>query len=309
MLATAGRPPEDSHVWWREMKYDGMRAVTVVRGGDVRIFSRTLREVTGSFPEVEASVAALSAGRDMVIDGELISPDVTGAPSFRRLQRRMWLRAPTPLQIRSTLVQLVAFDLLELEGRSLQGSSYVERRARLIDLGLSGPLVWTSPAWSDVDPATLLVISREHRLEGILSKRADSAYRPGQRSRLWIKTVLRSRTDVVVAGWIPARGGDGIGALVLGAYSPDSVLTYVGRVGTGFTLAMRRSLRERLDRLARPERPLDYPKAGRSVRWAAPDLVGAVDYRDFVGTLRHPSWVGLRSDVAPHDVTLPDRAD
>nr|WP_280186824.1 MULTISPECIES: non-homologous end-joining DNA ligase [Nocardia] len=309
MLATAGRPPEDGRAWSREMKWDGMRAITAVRDGTARLYSRTLREVTASFPEVAAAIAALADGRELIVDGELISPvRETGAPSFGRLQRRMHLARPTAAQIRATVVQLVAFDVLEIGGSSLMGLPYAERRAVLTDLGLVGPLVLTPPAWTDVDPATMLSVAREHGLEGIMSKRLDSTYQPGRRSRLWIKSPLRRTSDVVVAGWISSRSGgqDSIGSLILGAYDADSTFTYIGHVGTGFTARMRRTLRERLDQLARPDSPFGPIKQPGSARWVTPALVGIVEYREFVGTtLRHPSWRGLREDVAARDVLLP----
>ncbi|WP_378741273.1 hypothetical protein [Nocardia brasiliensis] len=146
--------------------------------------------------------------------------------------------------------------------------------------------------------------------QGIVSKRLDSTYQPGRRSRLWIKSPLRQTTDVIVAGWMPSSTGDrgSLGSLVLGAYNDAEQLVYVGHVGTGFTMAARRALRERLDAISRPDHPFDLPPPQArtaGARWVAAELVGAVEYREFVGALRHPSWRGLRTDIQIRHVRRP----
>ncbi|MEV0759592.1 ATP-dependent DNA ligase [Nocardia sp. NPDC050435] len=310
MLATAGRPPEDSRLWARELKWDGMRAVAVVSAGQCRFYSRNLRNVTPAFPELAAEVGALAGKRSMIIDGEIIAPEPsTGAPSFVRLQHRMHVARPTVELIRAYPTQLFAFDVLEIEGRSTMALPYSERRSRLVDLEINAPLVRTPPSWTDVGSDDLLVLAQQHHLEGIVSKRLDSVYRPGQRSRLWVKTPLRRSTDVIVSGWVAGSdGGRSLGSLVLGAYNDSGQLVYVGHVGSGFSSAAAQSLRQRLDGLAQDDHPFDLPPPRQrlvATRWVRPTIVGSVHYREFVGALRHASWQGVRLDVEARAVHLP----
>lgn len=311
MLATAGRPPGPSDLWAVEMKWDGMRAITVVDRDQARLFSRNGREATQSFPELTAALSDTAAGRRFVIDGEVIAPDLpSGVPAFRRLQHRMHIARPPAGLIASVPVQLFVFDVLSIDDTDLTGRPYTVRRELLAALGLTSTLVRVPPYWTDVEPEQMLDVAAEHGLEGIVSKRLDSIYRPGQRSRSWIKTALRRSADVVVAGWIPgSRPRSGVfGSLILGAHTPAGEFVYVGNVGTGFSVPQRRVLQARLDEIARQASPFAVaPRFGPvPAYWVEPGLVATVFYREFTTTLRHPSWAGLRTDQDPRDVGLPD---
>ncbi|MGW0359243.1 ATP-dependent DNA ligase [Nocardia nova] len=311
MLATAGRPPENSDLWGIEMKWDGMRAIGLVDGEQVGLFSRNGREVTASFPELAAALADTAVGRRFVVDGEVVAPDLqSGVPSFGRLQHRMHIARPPAGLIASVPVQLFVFDVLSIGDADLTGRPYTVRRELLVALELTSTLVRVPPYWTDVAPAQMLDTAAEHGLEGIVSKRLDSIYRPGQRSRSWIKTALRRSADVVVAGWIPgSRPRSGVfGSLILGAHTPAGDLVYVGNVGTGFSVPQRRALQARLDEITRQASPFAVaPRFGPvPAYWVEPGLVATVFYREFATTLRHPSWAGLRADHDPRDVGLPD---
>ncbi|WP_306304666.1 non-homologous end-joining DNA ligase [Nocardia aobensis] len=311
MLATAGRPPENSDLWATEMKWDGMRAITTLDNGEARLYSRNGREATASFPELTAALTDTAAGRRLVIDGEIVAPELpTGIPSFRRLQHRMHIARPPAGLIASIPVQLFVFDVLVIDDTDTTVLTYVQRRDLLAELDLAGTLIRVPPYWTDIAPAQMLDTAAEHGLEGIVSKRLDSIYRPGQRSRSWIKTPLRRSADVVVAGWIPgSRLRSGVfGSLILGAHTPAGDLVYVGNVGTGFSMAQRRALQARLDEIARQTSPFASPPQFGSVPayWVEPGLVATVFYREFTTTLRHPSWSGLRADRDFLEVRLPD---
>jgi bifunctional non-homologous end joining protein LigD len=311
MLAVAGRPPNTA-AWAIEMKWDGVRAVIVNDGEGCRLYSRNRRDVTSSYPELAAAIAESARGRELILDGEVIAQKPSGAPSFGLLQRRMHVVRPSQQLIRSVPVQLYAFDVLTADGEDVTGLPYLTRRARLADLELSAPLVSVPPHWLEVDADRMLEVAREHHLEGIVSKEIESAYHPGRRSPVWIKTPIRRTTEAIVAGWTPGTGmmSRTFGSLVLGAYDSDGRLVYIGNVGTGFTMAARRSLRARLDELATSESPFDTPLGGRArpaaVRWVRPELIGDIEYREYTGEgLRHPSWRGLRSDKELAEITLP----
>jgi bifunctional non-homologous end joining protein LigD len=308
MLAVSGRPPQERGRWAFEMKWDGIRAIARCRDEDCRFYSRNNRDLSGSFPELTAVLQDLGEHGGILLDGEIVAPDpATGVPSFNRLQRRMHVVSPSAELLRGFPAQYLAFDLLAVRGGSIMELPYTERRERLAALALDRPLARTPPYYSDVDPGTLMDVAREHDLEGIVAKRLDSAYYPGRRSPLWIKTPLRKTTEVVVAGWLPGSGrfSATFGSLALGAYDDHDRLVHVGNVGTGWTMRDRRSLQGRLNELSRPDTPFDIPPpraVAAAAHWVEPVLVADIEYREATSEgLRHPSWRGLRPDKSPHE--------
>jgi bifunctional non-homologous end joining protein LigD len=204
-------------------------------------------------------------------------------------------------------VHYVAFDLLYLDGRSLLGLPYTGRRAALAELALAGP-TWQAPAHHVGDGAALLELTRAQELEGVVAKRLDSPYLPGRRTSAWVKVKNVCSTDVVVGGWLPGEGGRSgrLGALVIGIPGEEGRLRYAGRVGTGFTESELARLGAMLDPLARRDSPFEGRQPPKETRFVDPRLVARVEYteRTRAGTLRHPSYKGVRDDVAPEDVRL-----
>ncbi len=309
MLAVGGAPPGGPE-WAVEMKWDGVRVIAACAGGECALYSRNANDVSGSYPELVASLKALAGKGTLILDGEIVAQDPDGAPSFGRLQRRMHVARPGEQLIAEVPVRLFAFDVLAIGDRELTGEPYLDRRERLAELDFRTPLS-APPHWIGMDAGELLKVAGEHRLEGIVSKRVDSVYLPGKRSGWWVKTPLRHRTEVVVAGWTPGAGGFGatFGSLVLGAYDETGRFVFIGLAGTGFTHTARRIIRATLDEIELSACPFAQrpPEAiaGRW-HWVEPILVGDVEYREFSGErLRMPSWKGLRTDKTPEQVTVP----
>ncbi|MFC8043670.1 non-homologous end-joining DNA ligase [Nocardia sp. NPDC057353] len=312
MLAVSGQPPDDAALWAVEMKWDGVRTIVRIDANGCRFTSRNARDISRSYPELGAALDAVAPDFPLVVDGEIVAPDPrTGAPSFGRLQHRMHVAAPAAGLLEAYPVEFVVFDVLELDGESLLGKPYVERRERLAALELGGELVPVPPSWSGVRPAALLEVAAQHHLEGIVCKRLDSTYRPGRRSPTWVKTPLRRSTEAIVAGWLPGSGrfSGTFGSLVLAAHDDGGRLVHIGNVGTGFTAAVRRSLQGQLDELARSSVPLHRAPARSAVpgvRWVDPVLVADIEFREASSSgLRHPSWRGLRSDKTADEVRTP----
>jgi bifunctional non-homologous end joining protein LigD len=305
MLARTGPLPGDDEHWAYEIKWDGVRAIAFVQGGRLVLQARSGRDVTARYPELRPLAAAL-AGREVVLDGEVVAFD--GArPSFQKLQGRMHLTSEHAVRrlARDDPVHYIAFDLLYLDGRSLLPLPYTERRAALAERQLAGP-TWQAPAHHVGDGAALLELTRAQELEGVIAKRLDSPYLPGKRTSAWVKVKNICSTDVVVGGWLPGEGGRSgrLGAFVIGIPDDDGELRYAGRVGTGFTEAELVRLGAMLEPLARPDSPFAGRQPPKETRFVEPRLVARVDYteRTRAGTLRHPSYKGLRDDVAPEDV-------
>lgn len=312
MLAEPGPLPDATGQWAAELKWDGMRLITAVRlDGTVRCWSRNGREVTAGWPELTGAGAlpAALAGRSAVLDGEVVAFDPNGRPSFERLQRRMQVEDPLRARslVRDVSAVYLAFDLLDLDGRSLQPASYRERRGRLEELELSGP-AWQVPA-AHPDPAALFALSTQRGLEGVVCKLLSSPYRPGRRSGEWRKIKNVRSQEVVLVGWKPGRGSraGGLGSLLLALPGPDGRLRYCGHVGTGMSGATRAALLARLGPLARPDPPLDGSitrAEATGAHWVEPILVGEVAFTEWTadGRLRHPSWRGLRPDKTAAEV-------
>ncbi|HXW38221.1 MAG TPA: hypothetical protein VEJ44_00890, partial [Acidimicrobiales bacterium] len=248
----------------------------------------------------------------LLLDGELVVLDDDGRPSFGRLQHRMQLHG---VAVRRAAerdpVSIVLFDLLHQDGQSMLDLPYDERRARLEGLGLSGPRWTVTPAFVDEEPEVVLRLATDVGMEGVVAKRRDSRYRPGTRSRDWIKVKAGRTQEVVVGGWTAGQGSRSgtFGALLCGLPHPDQprTLQFVGKVGTGFDAAAIADLLERLRRLQRRTSPFAErlpTTAGTVAGWVRPVLVGEVRYSEWTGDgrLRHPVWRGLRSDKKPSEV-------
>jgi bifunctional non-homologous end joining protein LigD len=308
MMARAGKLPPDDDRWAYEIKWDGVRAIARSEPGRLRFHSRNLNDITPRYPELSKLNRALSH-HAAILDGEIVALDAEGRPSFGALQRRMHLASESAVRrlAKEAPVTYVIFDLLWLDGHSLMGLPYTERRERLAELGLDGER-WRTPEHVVGHGAELLAASSAQGLEGIVAKRLDSPYEPGRRSPCWVKVKNVERQEVVIGGWMPGEGRrrDRIGALLVGVRE-DGHLRYGGRVGTGFTEAELDRLRALLAPLQRDSSPFDAPGDPRPPRgavWVEPRHVAEVEFTEWTqgGQLRAPSYKGLRDDKAPEDV-------
>ncbi len=304
MLAGAGELPASEDRWSFEVKWDGIRAIAYVKPGRLRLESRNLREITDGYPELRGLLLDMGM-REAVVDGEIVAFDENGRPSFERLQRRMNVTAPSAVRrlSASTPVVYAIFDLLYLDGHSLMGLPYAQRRQRLDALGLSGP-AWRVPAAHPGHGTRLLDATAAQGLEGIVAKRLDSRYEPGRRTGAWLKIKHTRRQELVIGGWLPGEGRrtDRIGALLMGVYEGSGDqrrLRFAGRVGTGFTERMLSELAALLKPLRREGAPFSpKPKLPRNAVFVEPSLVAEVEFREWTseGVMRAPSYKGLRDD-------------
>lgn len=307
-VTTPAAGPDPANDWSLEMKWDGIRAIAVVDDGAVRLISRNDNELTPTYPELDALARAVGPGRT-VLDGEIVAPDERGRPSFSRLQQRMGLTRPEDVAAarRRQGVRLLLFDVLEAEGRLLMREPYEQRREALLRLVRpTGPIDvppvvgdGTGDALADAVEAAMRV-SRDLGLEGVVAKRRDAPYVAG-RSSDWQKLKHERAQEVVIGGWRPGSGrrADGVGSLLLGLPGADG-LTYIGRVGTGFSDRDLDEVAVRLRPLARTTSPfLDVPSLdARDASWVSPSLVGEVRFAEWTdtGRLRQASWRGWRPD-------------
>lgn len=287
MLATAWPrvPPGDE--WAHEVKWDGVRAIV---GGDGAIRSRNGNRIDGSYPELTGAVP-----REVVVDGEIVALDRQARPSFQALQARMHVARPSPDLVASVPVTLMVFDLL-FAGEPIIELPWEERRRRLEETRFAGPVVLSQVT---VDGAALLEAVIELDLEGVVSKRRTSTYRPGRRSEDWRKRANRKSCQAVVVGSTPGTGhrSGTFGALALGLWLDDGTMRYVGAVGSGFDDAALAAIDSALDEMALSQPPPmeDPDVVPGPVRWVAPTLVAVVEYAEWTaeGRLRAPVFKGF----------------
>lgn len=305
MLATATTTIPSGVGWVHEVKWDGMRVLVDVSEGRLRLFSRTERDVTVAFPEF-APLAREYA--DLLLDGEIVVMK-SGAPSFAALAERFHVtdaRRAALLAAQSPAT-LIAFDLLRLYGVDLTGRSWSERRATLERLELAGPRWQTPPVFTDGQ--ALYEATRVQGLEGIVSKRTDSPYLPGQRSHHWLKSPHRGTVSVVIGGWRPEAKGtvtNRLGAVLVGVPGVHG-LRFLGRVGSGLAGKAGAALLRQLEPLRAQECPFatEPPREDSlGATWVAPAVV--VDVQSLglssTGRLRQPAYKGPRPDLTPADL-------
>jgi bifunctional non-homologous end joining protein LigD len=327
MLATPATALPAGDDWAFELKWDGVRALAYVEGGTVRVCARRGTDTTDRYPEL-AAIGPANPDRELILDGEIVAFDESGAPSFGHLQRRMGLTDRIRIQRRAgeTPVTYVGFDLLWLDGRSLTAEPYQRRRELLAGLGFDGP-AWQAPGHRVGDGAALLELVRGRGLEGVVAKRLRSVYRPGRRSADWVKVQNRRRQELVIGGYLPGEGGRArrVGSLLVGYWdaTPDEAaalgrpqrLVYAGGVGTGFTEARLDELTALLEPLRREASPFEAgwdPEVKYATRarqrgglvWVEPAVVCEVEFLRWTheDTLRAASFKGLRDDKDPREV-------
>jgi bifunctional non-homologous end joining protein LigD len=304
MLATpAAGLPVDSANYAFEYKWDGVRALCYsdgkASGGRFQLQSRNQLDISVRYPELQALARALGK-RSAVLDGEIVSLDDVGRPSFAKLQRRMHLNHAAEIRRLSASEPIfyVLFDLLHLDGRSLLQEPYTVRRQMLEELTLLGSHWQVTPAHAGEGKSMLETATRT-QLEGVVAKRLDSVYLPGRRSPGWLKIKVIQRQEFVIGGWIGERSGaaDRIGALLVGTYDNAGKLRFAGKVGTGLSAADHLPLIRKLNKKPASKSPFADPTP-RGATFVEPVLVAEIEYRRWPagGMVQHAAYKGLRQD-------------
>ena len=304
-LATLVDSPPDGDEWLHELKFDGYRMVCHLHRGKSRFWSRNQKDWTEKFPNLSKALKAFPATA-AILDGEVVVVDKAGRSSFQKLQQSMKGGAA------SFVFQI--FDLIYLDGYSLTRTPLRERKALLEDLltgvDAKGPLRYSDHVVGHGDQ--FFKQACEFGIEGIVSKLADAPYE-STRTRSWLKTKCTKRQEFIIVGYTPSKKDfPGFGSLILGVYEKGK-LVYSGRVGTGFSIKQRLELQKKLDRISQPAMPFaTKPKDPglRDAHWAKPQLVGEVEFTEWTeeGSIRHPSFQGLREDKKAKDVVREEPA-
>ena len=300
MRATLIDAPFDDPMWVFEDKYDGFRMVAVIEGGKVALYSRNGKIVSDSYRDVARALECVEG--DAVLDGELVALDERGVSRFQLLQNA--------LRHEARLAYCV-FDLMFAGGEDLRNLPLTERKERLKSILPKHQLIaysehrkqWGSKFFEEAE---------ERGLEGIMAKRADSLYRSGERTTDWLKVKTAKRQEAVIAGFTAPRGTRPyFGALVL-AVRDGKGWRYVGHVGAGFSHAMLAELHKKLKPLITPQSPFAEKVKNQGVTtWVKPRLVAEIKFTEWTtaGEMRHPVFLGLRTDKRAEDVIMETELD
>lgn len=277
MNATLTDARFDDDGWIFEQKLDGFRFIAYVENGEVQMLTRN--KIRHRFPAIEA-VILLQRLDDVILDGEVI-----------------WLPEPA----------YHVFDILRLEGHDVTGLPLTARKQLLRDHFDFVPPVHLVEPLQETGIAAFDRASREG-WEGVMAKRLDSVYEH-KRSRAWLKMKCVKEQEFVIGGFTEPSGSRvGFGALLVGYYDGDDFV-YAGKLGTGFNTDLLISLYARMKAIEIDAPPFTsgsgLPK--KEAHWVKPEIVVDAGYMEWTGTghdakLRHPKFIKLRDDKAPHDV-------
>jgi bifunctional non-homologous end joining protein LigD len=292
MLAKVGSVlPSNNYVY--EVKLDGQRTLAEFSPKKFLLYTRSLQNVTDKYPEL-ISVPKHFKGKSATLDGEIVALK-DGIPSFELMQQRMGLQDQRAIQTAVFKVPVIyyVFDILELDGKSLLKKPLVERKKILKKVIRPGENIKFLPHFENRDE--ILSKAEEFGYEGIVAKRADSPYYPGQRTDCWIKYKFQKEEEFLICGWLDGGRIKKFGALLLGKYHGRNEKRYVGRAGTGFSDRMIQFLMAQIEPLEISQPPFPNPPKVKGAHWVKPVLKARVKYKEVTraGVLRAPVFMGL----------------
>lgn len=291
-----------------ELKLDGVRILADKRDGSVTLRYRSGGSCGASYPEIVRSIESLP-GERLLLDGEVVTFDQQGRPSFERILPRIQAKRPADVArvAAEAPVLYLAFDLLALEGADLTDLP-LHQRKRLLAKLLRGRGLVRLLDHIEGRGTELLALCETQGLEGVVAKKGDAPYRFGpRRSSDWVKFKREREEEFVVVGFIEGTGSRGsLGALCL-ASTRGNDYVYRGRVGSGFDRVSLDQVLGELERRVQDRSSLSppIPEEAKGARWVRPELVARVRFADFTedGRLRAPVFRGLLLDRSPESCT------
>lgn len=304
-LATPATEAPSGDDWIHEVKFDGYRILAVLHSGKVKLLSRNGLDWTQRFKSVAQALPALPC-KQAILDGEIVVLNKDGVSDFQALQNYAQMGEKHP-------IYYYLFDLPYCDGYDLTRSSLLDRKHFLLNLVKASDIPVLRYSEHIQGQGNLVFDNAcKLRLEGIISKRANSVYET-KRSKAWLKIKCGQRQEFVIIGYsAPSGSRSYFGALLLGYYNDKKELVYCGRVGTGFTEKSLKLIHGLLQprEIKSHAQLLNAPRGAeaRGVQWVKPELVAEVVFAEWTADqqLRHPSFKGLREDKKPMDIGRED---
>ncbi len=305
MLAILVDKPFDEKGWLYEVKWDGYRAIAYINNGNAELQSRNNKSFDERFYPVFNSLQKWKT--KAVIDGEIVVINEKGISDFSSLQN--W-RSESDGDL-----LFYMFDILWMDGNDLMHLPLTERREILKGLTPPKNNIRISETF-DAGATEFFEVAKELKLEGIIAKKADSKYYPGQRSKEWLKIKTGKRQEVIIGGYTHNKDSSKpFSSLLVGVFE-NGKLQYTGKIGTGFSNKLQKEMMQQFRPLIIKESPFNIvpdinkpsrfrpnpPKA--TATWLKPKLICEVSYSEMTGdgVMRHPSFEGIREDKTVHEV-------
>lgn len=282
--------------WVYEIKYDGYRAIAFVENGKAKLLSRNGNNFTSKFSIVAKNLESLAKNTPIVLDGEIVSFDSSGKSDFGLLQHS--------LKSKTDNYAYVVFDILAYNGNDLTNKDLLQRKDILNSI--------LPKAYKNILPSSVVdkkgqecfTLAKKLGLEGIVAKNINSTYEQ-RRSENWLKIKCYKRQEFVIGGYAISDKNNVLSAILVGYYD-NNKLIYIGKVGTGFSDELKNNLIKKFKSLVQNDSPFKNLKNNHQTFWLKPKLVAEIKYAEITTEhlLRQPSFVGLRLDKKPQDVTL-----
>ncbi|WP_113662647.1 DNA ligase D [Pedobacter nanyangensis] len=306
MLATLVDEPFDNEDWQYEVKWDGYRALAFINKGKVELQSRNNKSFNDRFYPIYQILQNWKL--NAVIDGEILVLNEKGISNFGTLQN--WRS-----EADGELVFYV-FDVIWYEGKNLTGLSLVERQAILNEvLPTDDDRVRISKVF-DASGTDFFTAAQRIGLEGIMAKRKSSTYTVNRRTKEWLKIKISKRQEVIIAGFTRNEDTSKLFSSLILAVWEKGQLSYVGKVGTGFSDTDQKKMMAQFKPYITGKSPFtvapDMNKLSRfqhrqlhaKATWMKPELVAEVAFTEITedGVFRHPSFKGMRTDKEAKEV-------
>lgn len=288
LASTAKRVPMGDYYY--ELKWDGIRALVYVNEGQLTIYSRNGNDITSQFPELDMPEQAFRIN-NAIFDAEIVCLDEQGRAVFKKVIKRLMSKKNFEYESKRSPAYCYLFDCLYLDGRSLMNDPQERRRWWMIDSVRIGETNFRV-SQTEADGKALFAAAKAHGIEGIMAKRSDARYTPGKRSDAWIKVKVKETKDCIIIGFTQGDGerAETFGSLQL-AEKEGEILTYRGRVGSGFDESQLQKLRHVFESLI----TTSYEVEGdvhekRKTTWLMPSMICEIEYSNVTdnGTLRDP---------------------
>ncbi|NNE35478.1 MAG: hypothetical protein HKN13_09585 [Rhodothermales bacterium] len=306
MLATSRKGIPRSGDWVYEMKWDGIRALISIDEGELRIHSRNRNDITDRFPELRVPEAFFATSA--VFDGEIVCLEPDGRPNFRSVVRRLQRTGDASIERarKKTPAHCYLFDCLYLDGRPITQEPMMRRHEWLLDAVKRDTAYRVSEVMDDGEAFFEAV--KAMGLEGVVAKDPSGRYSPGRRSDAWQKIKVRSTSTCVILGFTTGKGDRQslFGALQIAEISDNGEFVYRGKVGTGFSAAKMKDIKQILNDISVIDRaPIDNPLDNEQTTWVQPLRICEVQYASVTrnGTFREPVFLRLRPDLEDETAT------